>query len=213
MRRGTPKIHSMGSGTFPVKVTSWNTSQINSSWKKNWYNEWTVCIAGCLCLVCLAWGCIWGKKKGINQYCCVQLALEVYSHLKLVLPDQTWHTSGKCCRDLAILWVKRGTCGGPTEAFVVLTEHLAEDLNPIQDPQHNCLPQTDIMWPGSLFLRSELNISLDIFNNGDGKKHVQLPLAWWDWLHLRKGAHLLPSSQEGVQYWRGMVRPMFMPLI
>lgn len=47
------------------------------------------CIAGGLCLVHLGQGCIWGEKKGINQYCCVQLALEVYSYLELVLPDQT----------------------------------------------------------------------------------------------------------------------------
>lgn len=159
MRRGTPKIDSMGSGTFPVEVTSWNTSQINSVWKKiNWYNERTVCIAGGLCLVHLGQGCILGgKKASISTVVCSWPSES--SHPELVLADQTWHTSGKYCRDLAVLWVRRGTCGGPTEAPMVLTGHFAEDLNPIQHPQHNCLPQTDMMWPGSLFLGSELNIS------------------------------------------------------
>lgn len=95
------------------------------------------------------------EKKRMSVLLCAA-ALVVYSHLELVLPDQTWHISGKHCRDLALLWLRRGTCGGPATLMV-----FTEDLNPIQDPQHNCLPQTDIMWPGSSFLRSELNISLE----------------------------------------------------
>lgn len=31
----------------------------------------------------------------------------------------------------------------------------------MQNPQHNYLPLTDIMWPESLFLGSDLNISLE----------------------------------------------------
>lgn len=72
----------------------------------------------------------------------MQLALEVYTHLELVLPDQAWHTSGKHCRDLAILWIRRSTCGGPTEAPELLTEHLCRGSEPHAEPTTQ-LPATD----------------------------------------------------------------------
>lgn len=159
MRLGTLEIHSMGSGTFPVEATSWNASQINSYWKKKkrkkditngLYCWWLVCIAGGLCLVPLGLGCIW-KKKCVNQYWCVQLLLEISFYLKLVFQDHTWPTSENHCQSLSMLQEERHFARAPRGG----PESQAED------PQHNCLPRTDLTRPGSLFLGGKLNITLE----------------------------------------------------
>lgn len=71
MRQSIPKTHSMGSGTLPVKVTSWNTSQIRSFWgEKKLYNERKVCMAGGLCLTHLGQGCVWREKDASVSILC-----------------------------------------------------------------------------------------------------------------------------------------------
>lgn len=114
-----------------------------------------VCIAGGLCLVLLDWGVYLEKKKALisTDVCsCSLKSLSTSSwffqtglgpHLKITA--RACH----CCkkRRFAGRAFASAPCGGP--------ECQA------QDPQHNCLPQTDLTHPGSLFLGSKLNISLE----------------------------------------------------
>lgn len=70
MRQGIPNLHSMGSGTLPVEVTSRNTSQIKSFWGEKRYNEGIVCMAGPLCLTYLGQDCVWREKDALFSILC-----------------------------------------------------------------------------------------------------------------------------------------------